>query len=54
VRVKVITRFCFAMGIRVSARHFSGNKDYSRGRGVGMSADKLGCQFCWDVCVIRV
>jgi len=41
----VITGFCFAMDIRVSARHFSGNKDYSRGREERVSADRLGCQF---------
>ena len=32
-RAKTVTQFCFAMEIRESARHLSGNKGYSLGRG---------------------
>ena len=32
VKAKVIRQSCFVMGVRVSARHLSGNKNYSQGK----------------------
>jgi len=42
---RAIVQSCFAMEIRGSARHLSGDKGYSREREERVSANKLGCQF---------
>ena len=42
---KEITQSCFAMEIRGSARHLSGNKNCSRGCEERVSANKPRCQF---------